>query len=147
MSKPNQIPNRVNALKKSIEQRNAELGLFSSIQEALLSRRDMSFIFELVGNKLHEMFEGYVISIATFDHESGTEYFQYHLENNKRVYPDPRPYNKIRQILIDTHTQILVNENTENFVKDILGVDYFSSSGIDIPKSFLFAPLMIDEEL
>ncbi|MES2004726.1 MAG: GAF domain-containing protein [Bacteroidota bacterium] len=145
MPEPNQIPNRLNALEKSLVQRNAELGLFSSIQEALLSRRDMSFIFDLVGDKLHEMFEGYVISIATFDHESGTEFFQYHLEDDERLYPDPRPYNKIRQILIDTHTQILVNENTENFVKDILGVDYFSSTGIDIPKSFLFAPLMIDE--
>ena len=110
MRKPTQIPKRINALVQALEQRNAELVLFSSIQEALLSRRDMSFIFELVGDQLHTMFEGYVISIATFDHESGTEYFQYHLEDGKRIYPDPRPYNKIRQILIDTHTQIMVNE-------------------------------------
>ena len=145
MRKPTQMPKRITALVQALEQRNAELVLFSSIQEALLSRRDMSFIFELVGDQLHTMFDGYVISIATFDHESGTEYFQYHLEDGKRIYPDPRPYNKIRQILIDTHTQIMVNENTGDFVKDILGVDYFSSSEMKIPKSFLFAPLMIDE--
>ncbi len=145
MDKKSQIQERNQMLEHSLQQRKAELALFSSIQEALLSQKEMSFIFDLVGNQLHAMFDEYVISIATFDHDSRTEYFQYHLEEGKRVYPDPRPYNKIRQILIDTHTQILVNENTENFVNDILGVAYVSSAKIDIPKSFLFAPLVVDE--
>ncbi len=145
MDTTGQQANRTNGLEKALEQRNAELILFSSIQEALLSQQEMSFIFELVGDQLHTMFDGYVISIATFDHESATEYFQYHLEDGVRSYPEPRPYNKIRQTLIDTHKQVLANENTENFVKNILGVDYLTKAEINIPKSFLFTPLMVDE--
>jgi signal transduction histidine kinase/uncharacterized protein YigA (DUF484 family) len=145
MHKTGRQEEQLTGLEKTLAQRNAELILFSSIQEALLSQKEMSFIFELVGDQLHNMFPGYVISIATFDLESATEFFQYHVEEGSRVYPDPRPYNKIRQMLIDTHKQIVVNADTENFVKEILGADYLTKSEIKIPRSFLFAPLMIDE--
>ncbi|MBV9988330.1 MAG: GAF domain-containing protein [Chitinophagaceae bacterium] len=134
--------------KTSIEQqRKAELALLASIQEALLMQKEMPYIYEMVGESLHRMFEGHVVSIATFDHESGVEYFQYHFENNARAFPDPRPYNEIRKLLIETHTQLLVNENTESFVQNILGVDYISQTGIDIPKSFVFAPFVVDNEV
>lgn len=140
-----QMENTVAMLEHALEQRNAELELFSSIQEALLSQRNMTYIFELVGNQLQHLFEGLVISIATFDHESGTEHFQYHFEDGARVYSEPRPYNKIRQLLIDTHKQVLVNENAEHYATNILGIEYLNASEIKIPKSFLFAPLMTDE--
>ena len=136
---------QIQQLELSLANRNAELSLLSSIQQALLSQKDMPFIFELVGDQLHQMFEGFVVSIATFDFETGFEHFKYHFEAGERTFPEPRPYNQIRQILIDTHQQLVVNEHAESFVNDLLGKNYFIEAAIAIPKSFYFAPLMVDD--
>ena len=130
--------NQMHSLEKSLAKRNAELSLLSSIQNALISQKEMVFIFNLVGDQLSEMFTGFVVSIATFDQETRTEYFQYHFEDGTKSIPEPRPYNRIRQILIDTHQQVIVNENAENFVNELIGANYFIEADIIIPKSFFF---------
>ncbi len=135
----------VHKIEKELAKRNAELTLLSSIQNALIAQKDMQFIFNLVGDQLNAMFEGYVVSIATFDQETGTEYFQYHFEEGKKSIPEPRPYNQIRQLLIDTHQQVVVNEKAENFVNELIGANYFIEADIVIPKSFFFVPLMVDD--
>ncbi|MDO8997013.1 MAG: GAF domain-containing protein [Sediminibacterium sp.] len=137
--------NQMHSLEKSLSKRNAELSLLSSIQNALISQKEMVFIFNLVGDQLAEMFTGFVISIATFDQETGTEYFQYHFEEGIKSIPEPRPYNQIRQLLIDTHQQVIVNEKAENFVNELIGANYFIEADIIIPKSFFFVPLMVDD--
>ncbi len=140
-------PNKLHlqTTENALAKRNAELTLLSSIQSALIAQKEMQFIFDLVGDQLHAMFEGNVVSIATFDQEAGIEFFQYHFEDGKRSFPEPRPYNKIRQILIDSHELVVVNEKAESFVNNLIGANYFIEADIVIPKSFLFAPLMVDD--
>ncbi len=134
-------------LEQTLAKRNEELLLLNSIQEALLTQKEMPFIFELVGNSLHKMFKGYVVSIAILEKETGTEYFKYHFEEGKKTTLEPRPYNKIRQVLMDTKQQLVVNENAVDYVNNLIGEQYFKENDIEIPKSFLFTPLMIDDEV
>ncbi len=145
MQELNQNESDFQKLEWTLAKRNAELTLLSSIQSALIAQKEMQFIFDLVGDQLHAMFEGNVVSIATFDQEVGIEFFQYHFEDGKRSFPEPRPYNKIRQILIDSHELVVVNEKAESFVNNLIGANYFIEADIVIPKSFLFAPLMVDD--
>ncbi|MEI6264347.1 MAG: GAF domain-containing protein [Sphingobacteriia bacterium] len=139
--------NTDNQIELSLIKRSAELTLLSSIQNALLTQKEMQFIFELVGLGLQEMFEGFVVSIAMLDKEAGTEHFTYHFEEEKKALPEPRPYNKIRQVLINTKKQLVVNEKAISYVNELIGQQYFKENDIEIPKSFLFTPLLIDGEV
>ncbi len=134
-------------LEQTLARRNEELTLLSRIQAALIAQKEMSYIFELVGNSLHEMFKDYVVSIALLEKETGTEYFKYHFEEGKKIDPKPRTYNKIRQVLMDTKQQLVVNKNAVEYVNNLIGEQYFKENDIEIPKSFLFTPLMIDNEV
>ena len=147
MESANQVVSETNQLQETLQKRNAELLLLSSIQEALLTQKEMPYIFELVGNSLQEMFKGYVVSIAILEKETATEYFKYHFEEGKKTILEPRPYNKIRQVLMDTKQQLVVNENAVDYVNNLIGEEYFKENDIEIPKSFLFTPLMIDDEV
>jgi len=135
----------VRELEQALDQRNAELVLFSSIQEALLSRRDMSYIFELVGDHLHAIFDDQLIAIATFDHETEVEHIHYHYENGKRFLSEFRSFNRISQILIESRTELLVNKNSEEFVRDLSADNQKNVPWKHIPRSLIFVPLMTED--
>ena len=87
-----------------LDQRNAELAMINSVQQGLVDEMDMQEIYNLVGDKIKDIFDAQVAAIATFNHENGTEHFQYLFEEGERLYPRSRPFDKIRQRLIDTPT-------------------------------------------
>ncbi len=139
------MQDHVRELEQALDQRNAELVLFSSIQEALLSQRDMSYIFNLVGDYIHSIFDDHLIAIATFDHDTEVEHIHYHYENGKRFLSELRSFNRISQMLIESRTQLLVNKNSEEFVRGISADNQKNVPWKHIPKSFIFVPLMTDD--
>src|ERR1051325_1516900 len=44
-------------LLKETEQRNAELAIINSVQEGLVAKLDMQAIYDLVGNKIRDIFD------------------------------------------------------------------------------------------
>ena len=52
-------------------QRNAELALINSVQEAIAGELDAQAIYDAVGDRIREVFDAQVVSIATFDDASG----------------------------------------------------------------------------
>jgi signal transduction histidine kinase len=145
MAKTLHMQDHVRELEQALDQRNAELVLFSSIQEALLSQRDMSYIFNLVGDYIHSIFDDHLIAIATFDHEAEVEHIHYHYENGKRFLSEFRSFNRISRILIESRTELLVNKNSEEFVRDLSADNQTNVPWKHIPKSFIFIPLMTDD--
>jgi len=127
------------------EQRNAELAVINSVQQGLVAEMDMQGIYDLVGNKIRDLFDSQVTAIATFNHESKTENFQYIFENGKRVSPDPRPYDKIRQRLINTQKLINIEENTLEAITTITGKAPKAVPGTGFPKSMVFVPLIVGD--
>jgi len=75
---------RIAELEKLLAERTAELiqqgeelAVINSVQEALVKELDMQAIYDLVGNKIQELFDAQVVGISTFELEDGTEKIQY----------------------------------------------------------------------
>jgi transcriptional regulator with GAF, ATPase, and Fis domain len=131
-------------LLKETEQRTAELAVINSVQEGLARELDMNAIYDLVGNKIRDVFDAQAVVIATFDHENGTEKFNYLLEKGERYYADPRRYDKLRYQLIMTKHRILINDDVEKAFKDF-GLKVVE--GTEMPKSLLYVPLVVGNKV
>lgn len=133
-----------NRLLKETEQRTAELAVINSVQEGLAKELDMQAIYELVGNKIQEVFNAQAVIIASFDHESKSEYFNYHIEKGEISYPAPRPYDKLREYLIETREKILINDHNESTAARF---NMKVVPGTELPKSMLFVPLISGDKV
>jgi GAF domain-containing protein len=70
-----------NRLLKETEQRTAELAVINSVQEGLAKELDMQGIYDLVGDRLCELFpDTQTLVIRTFDHETGWNIFSMRLK-------------------------------------------------------------------
>ncbi|NBB76229.1 MAG: GAF domain-containing protein, partial [Bacteroidetes bacterium] len=127
------------------EQRNAELAVINSVQEGLVAEMDLQGIYDLVGDRIRDLFDAQVASIATFDHESRTEKFQYYYEDGMRFYPEERSYDKIRKWLIQNKKLLLVNEDADETIYQITGEGKSTVPGTRLPKSVLFVPMVIGD--
>jgi GAF domain-containing protein/CheY-like chemotaxis protein len=133
-----------NRLLKETEQQKAELGVINSVQEGLAKELDMQAIYDLVGDRIRELFNAQVVMIATFDHETATEHFKYMIEDGQRFYPNLRPYDKLRQQMIITRQKIVINTNYEEaFAKFGLKI----LPGTNMTKSGIFVPLVIGDKV
>ncbi|MCI0618923.1 hypothetical protein L0244_38615, partial [bacterium] len=100
-----------NRLLKETEQRKGELAVINSVQEGLVREMDMQAIYNLVGNRICEVFDIQTVLIRTFDHETGLEHWQYAIEKGERMYSKPRPIIWANKQLIHSKQPILINEN------------------------------------
>ena len=131
-------------LLKETEQQKAELGVINSVQEGLAKELDMQAIYDLVGNRIRELFNAQAVIIATFDHDAATEQFKYLIEDGQRFYLPPRPYDKLRQHLIVTRQKIVINTNYEEAYARF-GLK--TLPGTNMTKSGLFVPLIIGDKI
>src|SRR5688572_2287284 len=131
---------------KEVSQRAAELAVINSVQEGLAKELDMQAIYDLVGNKISDVFKSnaQAVLIATLDTDTKTEYFNYAIEKGERFYLKPRKYDKLREHLIETKQKILINEKfTEAGTKFGMTV----LPGTEHPKSLLFVPLILGDKV
>ncbi|MEH6536540.1 MAG: GAF domain-containing protein [Psychroserpens sp.] len=129
------------------EQRNAELAVINSVQEGLVAEMDMQGIYDLVGEKIRNLFDAQVTGIYSFDHESELEYFQYLHEDGERLHPDPRPFTLIRQWIIKNKKMLLFNENANENIFKVTGEGDVVVPGTRLPKSLVFVPLIVGDEV
>ncbi len=99
-------------LLKETEQRAAELAIINSVQQGLASKLDMQGIYDLVGDKVREIFDAQVLSISIFDHAAQLAYRPYLIENGHRLRVPPTPIRKggIREHIIRTRAPLLLND-------------------------------------
>ena len=57
------------------QQRNAELALINSVQAAIAGELDPQAIYDLVGDKIQEVFDAQVVSISIYDETTGLLHF------------------------------------------------------------------------
>jgi len=126
------------------QQRNTELGVINSVQQGLVAHMDIQIIYDLVGEKIREIFNAQVVSIAGFDHDKKLEFFNYVIEKGNRYYPDPRPLDKLRKHLIKTGELILINKDAKQAVKKY-GLKVLPDT--EMPKSIIFVPLVVGEKI
>src|SRR5688572_8393154 len=129
-------------LLKETEQRTAELAVINSVQEGLVREMNMQAIYDLVGNRICELFDTQTVLIRTFDHRLGEEQWQYVIEKGQRLYSNPRPFNWANQQLINNKQPLLINENYIETAQKFGGTGV--SKGLP-PKSALFVPMVVGD--
>ncbi|HEX6034929.1 MAG TPA: GAF domain-containing protein, partial [Anaerolineales bacterium] len=132
-------------LLKETQQRNAELAIINSVQEGLASQLEMQAIYELVGDKIQEIFDANTVVLATFDLSKGLMHRHHIIERGVKYALDPTPIPPIWAQFIQRGQSTLINENLRDFMRQIDPA--FEVPVGEIPKSALSVPLRIQSEI
>ncbi len=98
-------------LLKETEERNAELAVINSVQQALAAELDMQGIYDAVGDKIRDIFDAQGVVIGTLDKETKKGIFHYFYEKGERYYPEPIPQTGLMKHLIETGEKVVINDN------------------------------------
>jgi phosphoserine phosphatase RsbU/P len=132
-------------LKQQLAQREAELSIINSIQQGLASRLDVQSIYDLVGDKIRDIFRTEVVMISTYDQQTATIEHRYAIERGERVYAPGRfPIRGFRTQIVQTRLPILVNSNVAEQAA-ILGQP--TLPGTITPKSWLGVPMLVGDQV
>ena len=94
-------------------ERAAELAIINSVQEGLAARLDMQAMYDLVGDKIGEIFDVNGVDIESYDKASNTVFFKYSVERGERLPTDPMPLMGFRQQVVETRAPLLINHDLE----------------------------------
>ena len=129
---------RYRELLRDTEERNVELAIVISLQEALAAGVDPLAIYEIMGSKVHLVFDAHVLDICLFDEADGVFRFPYTIERGTR-YPDrPMPFVGFRRHVMQSGEPLLIARDVPSARK--LYGNPEATQG-EPPKSCLFVPL------
>src|SRR4030095_12543917 len=100
-------------LLKETEQRNAELAVINSVQDGLVREMDIQGIYDLVGEKMREIFDAQVIDIVTYDRKANTIEDRYSFEKGDRTLMGKREPFGFRKHVIETMQTLFFNEDVQ----------------------------------
>ena len=119
-------------------QRNAELALINSVQDAIAGELDPQAIYAAVGDRIRDVFDAQVVSIATTEEATGLVHYPYLIERGERLQAEPRPLAGFAKHVLETREPLLIAENLD------AESERYGSSVVagERPKSVLFVPLV-----
>jgi signal transduction histidine kinase/CheY-like chemotaxis protein len=127
---------------KEVSQRAAELGIINSVQEGLASKLNIQSIYDLVGDKIRDVFDTQGIAISYYDREKNYITNPYYLFKGKRIHDYGFKLGKgLTSHIIQTGQPLLINENAIERYKE-LGALFLPSETEDAAKSWLGVPLI-----
>jgi PAS domain S-box-containing protein len=121
-------------------QRNAELALINSVQRAIAGELDSQAIYELVGDRLQEVFDAQVVSISILDELTGLLHFPYVIERGERLYEEPIQLIGFRNHVIETREPLMIEESMPELAERYGNPLVLSG---EPTKSALFVPLLV----
>jgi len=129
-------------LQTETRQRAAELTIINSVQQGLASQLDMQAIFDLVGDKIREIFDAQVVFIMTYEREANLCHFRYMIERGERLYAEPGPPAGFSGHILQTREPLMFNRDLVQRAAE------FGSTLVagEEPKSWLGVPLIIGDE-
>jgi len=120
-------------------QRNAELALINSVQDALAGELELQAIYDVVGDKIQEVFDAQIVDIGVYDESDDLVHFPYTIERGQRFEDMPMPVVGFRRALLEQQEPLLIGEMTAE-VAEQLGMQVVAG---DVPKSGLWMPLVV----
>jgi PAS domain S-box-containing protein len=121
-------------------QRNAELALINSVQEALAGELELQAIYDVVGDKLQEVFDAQVVDIGIYDEPSGVVRFPYTIERGVRFPDEPMELVGFRNHVMETRESLLVNEDADEVAEKYGNPQVLAGES---SKSMLYVPLVV----
>jgi GAF domain-containing protein/CheY-like chemotaxis protein len=123
-------------------QRNAELALINDVQHALAENLDMQAMYDLVGDRIQELFDAEVVDIGIVDRDDGLLHYPYTIEKGERFPDEPGPVEGFGGHVIETREPLLINEDVEARAPEF---GSYLVQGEEV-KSVLFVPLVVGGE-
>jgi len=131
---------RARAIEETRE-RNAELALINSVQTALAGELEMQAIYDVIGDKIQEIFDAQAVLIMTLDETTGLMHYPYLTDRHGRQYEDPSPLSGFTKHVLETREPLLLNgAGTVREAAEKVGSTMVGSA--EPPKSLLFVPLL-----
>ena len=142
MSDPTLSPKeRPSRLAQELAEREAELAIINAVQQALASRLEVQAIYDLVGDKIRDVFKAQVVMISTYDRETDTVEHRYAIERGQRVYAPGRfPPGGFRTQVVQTRQPVLVGTKVAEAAAR-LGQP--TLPGTITPKTWLGVPMLV----
>ena len=129
---------------KESEQRAAELAIVNSVQQALAAELNMQGIYDAVGDKIREIFDGTDLNIRVLDPLTGLVQVPYIYEEGQRLTIDPQPVAGMFRHLLVTGSTLVINENLE---EESLRLGAPTLPGTSSEKSAVYVPLIWSGEV
>ena len=125
-------------------QRAAELSIINSVQSGLAQHLDSQAMYDLVGDKIQEIFDAQVVDIGLIDDAAGTMEFPYTIERGVRFPNETMPLIGFRRHVVETGEMLYIPENATK-----LATEYGQPGAIqgEAAKSVVFAPLLVGSEV
>src|SRR4029453_6169130 len=92
-------------------QRNAELALINSVQEALAGELELEAIYDVVGDRIGDVFGAQVGNITVHAEAGGLPEFRYAIEGGVGQEIDPMAVIGFRKHVRETGEPLMINEN------------------------------------
>jgi signal transduction histidine kinase/ligand-binding sensor domain-containing protein len=138
-----ELEETVDSRTEELSQRVEELAVINSVQQGLVAEMDLQGIYDLVGDRIRDIFDAQVAGIATFDYTRNYEVFHYLFENGEKHFPDPRPMDSYRHYLVEHKEPLYINPQNETEVTQ-RGFDPPKVvPGTKLPKSIVYMPLIV----
>lgn len=135
----------ISQLRQKLIQREAELDIINSVQQGLAYHLDAQAIYDLVGEKIREIFDAQVVMLSTYDPHTNTVEHRYAIERGQRVFsPGPHPPGGFRSQIIQTRQPILVNSGV---AEKAARLGQPTLPGTVTPKSWLGVPLFVGAQV
>ncbi|TMG24671.1 MAG: GAF domain-containing protein [Chloroflexi bacterium] len=134
--------NETTRLLTETDERAAELAIINSVQQGLAERLDMQAMYDLVGDKIQEIFDAQVVDIAVYDPEEERLRFAYTIERGVRFHDEPMALIGFRRHVVETREPLLINERA------MAQAEEYGQPGVlsgEPAKAVLFAPLIIGD--
>lgn len=144
-SPPSTLEAEIAELRRQLAQREAELQIINSVQVGLAEHRDVQAIYDLVGDKIRDIFHAQVVMISTYDKRAQTIEHRYAIERGARIYaPGQHPIRGFRIWVVETRQPVLVSANVAELAAQ-LGQP--TLPGTITPKTWLGVPMIVGEDV
>src|SRR5262249_43579065 len=120
-------------------QRNAELALINDVQRGLAENLDMQAMYDLVGDRIREIFDAQVVDIALLNHETGLMNSAYSVERGERLPDEPFEVMGVSKHVLETRQPLVINDRMAERVKE-LGGAVLQGGPV---KSAVYVPLVV----
>jgi GAF domain-containing protein len=126
------------------DERAAELAMINSVQQGLARNLDMQSMYDLVRDKIQEIFDAQVVDIGVLDRTENVFHFPYTIERGVRFPDEPLPLIGFRRHVVETREPLLINERAGEQAGDYGQPAVLSG---EPSHSILFVPLIIGDEV
>ena len=138
------VASRTDELRTSntlLEARAAELAIINSVQKALAGELSMQGVYDVVGDKIREVFHGAVVAIRLYDPATGVEHFPYLHGTEGRGEVAPRPLSGFGVEVMRTGKTLLIDYDFSVRAAAIGARSMVEPS--DLPRTQLMVPLLM----